>query len=88
MISSTDYIVLISMSNPSSNINLPSSPYSNQIIKLKDISGMAETNTIIINGNGYMIDGVIDYLIDTNYGAVELYFDSSSAAWYVLGFTV
>jgi len=53
-----------------------------QTWRFKDESGGAATNNITVNGNGYNIDGAATYVININYGAIDIYF--SGSAFFVL----
>ena len=49
--------------------------------RIKDESGGAGTNNITIDGNGFLIDGAATFVINTNYGSTDIYFNGS--AYYV-----
>ena len=67
-------------------ITLPSTPLDGQVFKIKDASGNALTNNITISGNGNNIDGGANALINTDYGALELVYNSSLGEWFGLAF--
>lgn len=82
----TDYQVLITdatvgVSNTSSarTITMPNANMAvGQQWTIKDESGGAFTNNITISGNGANIDGGSTTLLNTNYGAVTLYWNGSA----------
>jgi hypothetical protein len=57
----------------------PSLPVGKSVI-IKDVSGTAATNTIVVSGS---IDGAFSYTIDSNYGAVKLVWNGTT--WNVAG---
>lgn len=71
----TDYVLVIDKTpgGPTS-VNLPT-PTENRTIVVKDGKGDAVTNNITINGNGSTIDDSGSYVINQNYGAVEITFN-------------
>jgi hypothetical protein len=79
------YVQLV---NPTSGttITLPATPINGQAFKIKDISGNALVNNITVNGGGHNIDGSATGLINTDFGALELMYDTASTAWYSLAF--
>lgn len=82
----TDYQVLITDATVGvSNTSAPRTitmPNANMAIgqqwTIKDESGGAFTNNITISGNGANIDGSSTTLLNTNYGAVTLYWNGSA----------
>lgn len=79
---STDYIIEVTNTASPRTINLPTASASNrgQQYRIKDTSGGAGTNNIIIAPNTGTIDGSASILIATNYGWASVYSDGS--AWY------
>lgn len=62
-------------------IYLPASPLTGQQITVIDHDGDAGTFTITINGNGKLINGDTQGMINTNYGSVTLVYNGIN--WYV-----
>lgn len=79
----SSYVILVN-SSTEITITLPTTPINGQVFKIKDISGLALNNNIIINGNGKNIDGYSMARINTDYGAFELMYNGT--AWYTLSF--
>ncbi|MFW6377063.1 MAG: hypothetical protein ACOCZ5_00310 [bacterium] len=79
------YVVLVDSSS-SITLTLPSSPVGGQVYKIKDATGDAITNVITIDGNGRDIDNAGTALINTDYGAIEIGYDSDYDKWFVLSF--
>lgn len=78
---SDDYAVGINYAG-ASVVNLPAGS-TGKIVVIYDASGEAANNPITVNGNGgQLINGRADYVIRTNYGAVQLQFGTSE--WKVL----
>lgn len=80
-----DYIVAkTAITGGGDTINLPAVSPSNgaRIIHIKDESGTAAANPITIDANGAQtIDGALTFVINTNFGSVSLYTNTSSA-WF------
>ena len=77
-----DYSVGVNVGSASSVV-LPTGA-DGQIFVVYDVSGNAVTNNITITGSGgQLINGVADYVISTNFGAVSLQFVVSG--WTVIG---
>lgn len=69
---------IIGCSAGSITITMPSSSLvTGQRWTVKDESGTAAVSNITISGNGKNIDGAASYVINTNYGAVDLYYSGS-----------
>lgn len=79
----TDYIVAVTSTSAARTITLPASPTTNQIFVIKDESGAASINNIsIVVSGGANIDGTATLIINTNYGAVSVYWNGSQYfAW-------
>jgi hypothetical protein len=78
---SDDYAVGINYAG-ASVVNLPAGT-TGKIVVIYDASGNAANNPITVNGNGgQQINGRDDYVIRTNFGAVQLQFGTSD--WKVL----
>jgi hypothetical protein len=76
----TDYIVDVNVSSAAS-ITLPS-PIIGGIYKIKDNSGAAATNNITISAGLKTIDGASTYVINTNYGCIEVVYNDTE--WNVI----
>lgn len=82
----TYYTVLADSTGGAFTISLPAAPDQGQAYKIKDSGGNALTNNITISGNGNNIDGSASASINTDYGALELVYDSTEDAWFALSF--
>jgi hypothetical protein len=71
----TDYLLDINVAAPSSVI-LPISP-TGTVFVVKDISGSASTNVIIVTGLGAAVDGNATATINTDYGSITLIFNGT-----------
>jgi hypothetical protein len=81
----SSYVILVNNSAPVT-ITLPATPLNGQVFKIKNVSGSAVTNIITVAGNTHNIDGSSTGLINTDYGALELMYDTTLTAWYSLAF--
>jgi hypothetical protein len=81
----SSYVILVNNSAPVT-ITLPASPLNGQVFKIKNVSGSAVTNIITVAGNGKNIDGSSSGAINTDYGALELMYDTTLTAWFSLAF--
>jgi hypothetical protein len=63
-------------------ITLISSPVTGRTYRIKDISGAANTNNITITPASGTIDGAANYVINTNYGSIDMVYNGSE--WSVL----
>ena len=83
-VANTDYYIGVTSTAAARTITLPHSsttnlkPYKGQCFKVKDESGAAGTNNITVAPNGGNIDGAANYVINTNYGFVEVMFDGTN----------
>jgi hypothetical protein len=79
---STDYIIEVTNTSSPRTITLPTAAVSNrgQQYRIKDTSGAAGVNGIIIAPTSGTIDGAASISINTNYGWASVYSDGS--AWY------
>ena len=80
------YVILV---NPVSGttITLPTIPTDGQVFKIKDISGNAIVNNITIDaGAGKQIDNAQTGSINTDFGALEIMYDTATTKWYSLAF--
>lgn len=77
-----NFIYLVNSSGGSITVTLPS-PTLNAIIEIKDSTGSANTNSIVIDTPGAeTIDGQASYTINSNYGSARLVSDGSN--WFLL----
>ena len=81
----TQYVILVDSNTLEITITLPASPIDGQAYKIKDYTGNALTNNIIINGNGNPIDDG-GATINTDYGALEIVYSGVLDKWYVMSF--
>jgi hypothetical protein len=70
----TDAIIGVTSTAAARTITMPLAPTVGQIWTIKDESGGAAAFNITVAGNGWLIDGAATFLINTNYGSVDLYF--------------
>lgn len=80
----TDYYIGVTNTAAARTITLPNTgsttlaPFIGQVFIIKDESGAAGTNNITVTPNGGNIDGAASYVINTNYGRVEILFDGTN----------
>lgn len=81
----TDYIIAkTGITGGGDTISLPAAATAGtgKVYIIKDESGTAATNNIVINPNGSeLIDGLLTFSIDADFGAIELY--TNGTAWFV-----
>lgn len=76
---STDAIIGVTSTAAPRTITMPSTSMSvGQLWTIKDESGGAGTNNITISGNGYNVDGSATYVINNNYGSIDIYWNGSA----------
>lgn len=69
---------IIGCSAGSITITLPATPAATgQRFTIKDESGTAAASNITVSGNGKNIDVAATYVINTNYGAVDIYYNGT-----------
>jgi hypothetical protein len=74
----TDAIIGVSSTAAPRTITMPNTGLiTGQRWTVKDESGGAQTNNITISGNGKNIDGSATYVINTNYGSVDIYYNGT-----------
>lgn len=73
----TDSILLVDTTTNTITINLISTPINGMFIYICDYKGNASNHHIIINGNSYLINDSVSSTMNTNYRAVNLYFDGT-----------
>ena len=78
---STDYVIAATTSS-SYTVSLIASPATGRSYRIKDVSGTAGTNNLVISGNGANIDGAATYTINQNYGSIDVTFTGS--IWSIL----
>jgi hypothetical protein len=81
----TNYVILVNSDTLEITITLPATPIDGQAYKIKDYTGNALDNNIIINGNGNPIDDG-GATINTDYGALEIVYSQTLDKWYVMSF--
>jgi hypothetical protein len=80
----TDYVVAVSASL-GSGITLPSSPGIGKTYIIKDVSGSAAADNIIISGtNGELIDGQLGETIAIDHGSIQVVYFGSPVGWGVV----
>jgi len=85
---STDHVLLVTTASSGLTVTLRSSPNDGEVVVIKDRSGNANVNNIIINGNAKNIDGSSSAVINTNYGAAKLVYSSTANAWFSIGMII
>lgn len=79
-----DYVIIINKNIPEiTTVTLPASPGNKRSLIIKDGAGNSDTFAITINGNGKNIDETATRIINTDWGAVELYFNGT--IWDIVG---
>lgn len=71
-----DYVIAVNTS-AARTINLIASPVTGQSYRIKDATGTAGTFNITVTPNAGTIDGVATYIINTNYGSVDVVYNGS-----------
>lgn len=61
-------------------VELPAAPTPNMRISVKDAYGLAATNNITVDGNGYLIDGAATRTLDEDFAVEEYVFDGTEWA--------
>jgi len=80
----SDYIIVINKTvGAATSVTLPLAPTNGQSFIIKDGKGDASTNNITIVGNGKLIDGSANRIINQNYQAYEVVYNGAS--WDVVG---
>lgn len=82
--STDDCYIGINDTSTSRTVRLPAAGANlmGMVIVIKDESGGASVNPIIINGNGALIDGSSARIINTNYGVLRVIY--SGTAWFIV----
>ena len=80
VVASTEYYIGIANTTPAATtVTLPAAPVDNERHVIKDVNGVAQTYNITVLGNGNNIDGASQYVMNTNYEALSLFF--TNGAW-------
>lgn len=75
----SDYIVVVNKTvGAATAVNLPSSPTTGTMLRIKDGKGDAATNNITVMPAAGTIDGAATYVINVNYGAVDIVYNGTS----------
>lgn len=78
-VKTTDCIIGVVTSGGAYMMTMPNSGLSSgQRWTIKDESGSAASNNITISGNGANIDGSSTYVMNNNYGSVDIYWNGSN----------
>lgn len=77
----TDYVIIVDTTS-ARTINLVASPVTGQTYRIKDNTGSAATNNITITPAAGNIDGAASFVINTNYGSVDLVYNGTQ--WNIL----
>lgn len=77
----TDQVILVNTGS-ARTINLVASPVTGTIFRIKDATGSGAANNITITPNAGNIDGAGTYVINSNYGSVDIVY--SGTQWNVL----
>lgn len=72
----TDYVVIVDTSS-ARTINLVASPATGTTYRIKDNTGSAAANNITITPAAGNIDGSASYVINNNYGAIDLVYNGT-----------
>jgi hypothetical protein len=74
----TDYYLAVTTASLAITIDLPASPGTNRLIIIKDLSGNAAVNNITVTPAAGTIDGLANYIINSNYQAIQLLYDGTN----------
>lgn len=77
----TDYLVLVDSSVARTIVPM-SAPATGQTYRIKDNAGTAAANNITVTPSGKNIDGAASYVLNTNYGAIDIVYNGTQ--WNVL----
>jgi hypothetical protein len=79
-VSGTDYYISVNTASTANTINLPNAPKTNEIFVVKDRSGNASTNNITVTtpGGAVLFDGSTSFVIDSNYGSIQVIFNGTN----------
>ena len=79
---------LLNTTSGTFTITLPASPSNGDIIEVKDVSGTADTNAILINPNSLKIDGsTLSKKLHDERGSVALLYTGTTYGWVTVGDT-
>lgn len=76
-----EFIEVDTSSAGTTTLTLPASPNNGRIITVKDSTGNASANNIVVDANGDNIDGQLTKTISTNYGSLTIVY--GSAGWLI-----
>jgi len=71
-----DYVIIVDTTS-ARTINLIASPVTGQTYRIKDNTGSAATNNITISPAAGNIDGAASFVINTNYGSVDVVYNGT-----------
>ncbi len=84
------YLIAVNTTNSSICVTLPSSVSNGRAFKIKDVSGNALTNNVIIcsHGGTHKFDGNNNALINTDYGSLELVYSEELGicGWFAVSY--
>jgi len=80
VVTATDQFLGVSTGLMAITVQLPNVPVVGRVYMIKDILGNAAANNITVTtvGGGTFIDGVFNYVMNTNYAAVQVVFNGIS----------
>lgn len=73
----TDFHLSVNCSTTSVTVYLPISPSIGLSFEIKDVNGSASSHSIIVNGNGYNIDGSATFTMSASYQCITVRFTGS-----------
>lgn len=77
-ITTADYLVIANKTVGAATIvNLPATPETGRVYRIKDGKGDAQTNNITITPNSGTIDGATTQIINANYGTVDVIYNGT-----------
>jgi hypothetical protein len=70
----------VNTASTANTINLPNAPKTNEIFVVKDRTGNASTNNITVTtpGGAVLFDGSTSFVIDSNYGSIQVIFNGTN----------
>jgi hypothetical protein len=78
-VTSDDSIIGVTDTSSARTITMTAFPaFIGQVWTIKDESGVASVNNITVDGNGNLIDGAATFLIDADYGSINLYWNGTN----------
>ncbi len=73
----TDYALFLNTTSAIFNLSLLASPVTGATYRIKDYTGNAATNNIVISPIGKTINGSASVVINTNYGSLDVIYNGS-----------